>query len=194
MKTAQNLTKRVITIHRDAGVLEAADLMADEAVGCLVVVDDDERAVGILTDRDLVVRVLATHCPEQTFQVSQVMTQPVVSLPVDSSVEDFKEEMRTMGIRRIPAVLDGRPVGVISIDDLLQVLAGELSDLSEAAWAELRSERRAARFHRVESDLRELTQRIYGLLQYGSWRARESFLSELDELRERLGRTASGED
>jgi CBS domain-containing protein len=131
------LRRPVCTLPPGASCLEAAQRLRDEAVGC-VVVSEDERPLGIVTDRDLVVRVMAAGLdPEKTLLRDAMSGQPVF-LARERSLEQVFVTMREQRVRRIPVVdAEGRLEGVLALDDLLLLLAGQLGDLAEAIRGEL---------------------------------------------------------
>lgn len=99
---------------------DAARRMAERAVGTLVVVDEIGRPLGIVTDRDLMVRCLAEAADPKRTRVGQVMSGPVAWIHQDAPVEAALEEMARLRVRRL-AVVDGRErlVGLLALDDLL---------------------------------------------------------------------------
>jgi CBS domain-containing protein len=131
------LRRPVCTLPPDALCREAAQLMRDEGVGC-VVVAEQERPLGIVTDRDLVVRVIAAgRAPEKTL-LRDVMSGEPVFLASERALDQVIATMRQQHVRRIPVVdAEGRLEGVLALDDLLPLLAGQLGDLAEAIHGEL---------------------------------------------------------
>jgi CBS domain-containing protein len=110
-------------------------IMDQAGVGSLAVIDDD-RLVGIVTDRDLVRRGLAQDL-ESTAAVEKVMSTPVVTIDADADLHSAFKLFRTHALRRL-AVVDGDEfVGMISVDDLLVDLAADLSDLARPITAEV---------------------------------------------------------
>ncbi|WP_437996406.1 CBS domain-containing protein [Sorangium sp. So ce185] len=109
--------------------LDVARRMRDFRVGC-VVVTQGARAIGILTDRDLVMRVMAdAREPEKTL-VSEIVTYDPTTLQQSDSIETALRLMRERGVRRLPIVRhDGKVTGIVTADDLTVMLAAELSDL-----------------------------------------------------------------
>ncbi|HER62893.1 MAG TPA: CBS domain-containing protein, partial [Desulfobacteraceae bacterium] len=88
---------------------------------------DKPKPVGILTDRDIVVELLATEVPLDAVSVGDVMTFTLVTAREQDSIWDTLQSMRTKGIRRVPVVNDqGGLEGILSVDDLLELLAEEL--------------------------------------------------------------------
>ena len=127
--------REVVVARKDVGVQEVAQLMRQYHVGDLVVVEDRGTLripVGILTDRDLVVEVLAKGVVPDTVTVGDIMSTDIVSGHESDSIWATLQRMRTKGIRRLP-VVDGAGglVGILTMDDLLELFAGELADLSK---------------------------------------------------------------
>jgi CBS domain-containing protein len=110
-------------------VLAAAMRMKAHNVGTLVVVDE-KHPIGILTDRDLVVRVMAEERSPAATLVESVMSYRLRTVSEQASVEDALASMRGLGARRLPVVgRSGELVGIVSLDDVLELLAGELDDV-----------------------------------------------------------------
>jgi CBS domain-containing protein len=130
-------------------VLEAAHLMRREHVGDLVVVEDDEvqkEPLGIITDRDIVVEVLAKGLDAATTLVGSVMRTPVVIAHQDEDSSLTLERMRTHGVRRIPVVgRQGTLVGVVTADDMLRRLAADAGLLTEIVSRQQSLEERRVR-------------------------------------------------
>jgi CBS domain-containing protein len=121
------------TATADESVREAARRMDARGVGCLVVVDADDKPIGMLTDRDLVMRVLRRRRdPEQT-KVGEVMHPEVSSVTEDAPLERALRRMHQEGLRRLPVVdQKGRLTGIFAADDALQLLASEVAGVAEA--------------------------------------------------------------
>ena len=108
-------------------VRAAAQRMASRCVGTLLVLDARRHPVGILTDRDIALRVIGEGREPAATLVSDVMTREPRTLSELASVEDALALMRTHGIRRLPVVApSGELVGVVSLDDILGLLADEM--------------------------------------------------------------------
>jgi CBS domain-containing protein len=123
-------TDFVIGIGPEMPVQHAAERMAEEGVGCLVVVGQDGTLAGMVTDRDLAVRVLAAGLDPRRTPVSRAMTPDPVTIPHAAEIEEAARLMRDHRVRRLPVLdVDGRVVGVLSLDDLLATAGSELSDL-----------------------------------------------------------------
>ncbi|MHC5211882.1 MAG: CBS domain-containing protein [Planctomycetota bacterium] len=108
----------------------AAQRMATRNVGTLVVVDADERPIGILTDRDVALKVVGEGLSSYDIEVRDLMTPRPATVTVDLPVEDVLGHMRQAGVRRLPVVdAEGRLAGLVSVDDILGLLAGEFDEL-----------------------------------------------------------------
>lgn len=115
---ADVMTPEVIGVSPSAPVTEAAELMREYDVGDVLVVEDN-RVRGIVTDRDLAVRVLAAHLEAESTTVSEVCSEDLVSVLPDLPISEAVELMREYAVRRLPVIAaDGRPHGVVTIGDL----------------------------------------------------------------------------
>jgi CBS domain-containing protein len=135
MATIQDFARRnPATASADETVREAARRMEARGVGCLVVVDAERRPIGMLTDRDLVMRVLRRRRDPDTTKVADVMEGEVTSVTEDAPVERAMLRIHQEGIRRVPVVdRQGRLTGIFAADDAIQLAANELAGLAEAA-------------------------------------------------------------
>lgn len=114
----------------DETVQAAAARMHARLVGTLVVVDDGRRPVGIVTDRDLAVRVVAAALDPVQTTVEQVMSVPPRTVGVDTPIEQALSLMRSGPFRRVPVVdADGRLEGLLSLDDVLDLLCEEFGTI-----------------------------------------------------------------
>ena len=131
LNTGEICTRSVTIAFRKTSLNGAARLMRDNHVGCLVVVEQGEgqnTVVGILTDRDLVTAVLAPELEVKRFCVEDVMSTDLVTAREDDSLIDLMRTMRREGVRRIPVVgAQQELLGVVTMDDVLDVLVEELS-------------------------------------------------------------------
>ena len=128
MSLGRVCTREVDVAAADESVLYAAERMHQRSVGTLVVVDEVQRPVGIVTDRDLLVRVLAEGKEPNETLVGQVMTRPAATALEDTPIEMALERMAASGFRRMPVVdHNGKLVGLVTLDDILLLLGKELS-------------------------------------------------------------------
>ncbi|HXJ37588.1 MAG TPA: CBS domain-containing protein [Candidatus Eisenbacteria bacterium] len=128
--TVNDLCRRdVDTVTYDQSALDAARCMRDRQVGSVVVVDA-HRPVGILTDRDLTVRVLAAGLDPGTTRVSEVMTPSPTTVREDVTIVDAVGAMRAGRFRRLPVIRsNGHLVGILALDDVLAMAADELAQV-----------------------------------------------------------------
>ncbi|HET7171275.1 MAG TPA: CBS domain-containing protein [Gaiellales bacterium] len=111
------MTADPITVAAGDQVVEAAKRMRDAAVGSMIVIDGDEIR-GIVTDRDIAVRLVAEgRDPAQT-TVQEIVSPDPVTVEPDTAIEDAIGVMSERAIRRLPVVEQGRPVGIVSLGDL----------------------------------------------------------------------------
>jgi len=132
MKVQELCSTKVSTVRSDTPLVEAARKMREDHVGDLVVIDDRDGGsipTGILTDRDIVVGVLAKDDAHlSTLDVGDVVLGSLVTATGDEDVADVLHRMRSFGVRRVPVVDDrGQLTGILTLDDVLAGLADELS-------------------------------------------------------------------
>ena len=129
--TLENLCQRNVDVIRaDDSVATAADRMRQRTVGSLIVVDDANRPVGIITDRDLVIRALADARDVDSTPVIEVMTPDIVVATGATSISSALRLMREGPFRRLPVVnQDGVLVGLVTLDDIMMQFARELNEI-----------------------------------------------------------------
>jgi CBS domain-containing protein len=136
--------REVITVQRDATVLHAAMLMRQYHVGDVVVVEARNAQclpVGIVTDRDVVIKLVATELDSAVITVGDIMEPKLTIVKERSGVFEAIQAMTAKGVRRQPVVDDdGGLVGIITLDDLLLLLAKELSSLTKLVAREQKNE------------------------------------------------------
>jgi CBS domain-containing protein len=136
--------RNVVTVPRNAPIVEAAKLMREHHVGALVVVDrpGGNVPVGILTDRDIVVEVVAAGLAANTVNVAEIVRRPIVTVNEEASYAETVRLMAQHAVRRMPVVdVQGTLVGIVAVDDLMRQLAGPLLALADLAGRERRYER-----------------------------------------------------
>lgn len=120
VKVNDLMTRNLISVVEGATVKEAAELMAEKKVSSVLV----ERAgefQGILTDRDIISRIVSKGLDPKQIRVSKVMTSPVVTISGEKTIEEAAQTMREKGIRRLVVESKGRRVGVIAESDIIRV-------------------------------------------------------------------------
>lgn len=133
MNIGKYCIRDVITADKGTNLLEAAKLMRQHHVGSLVIISRDSdggRPIGILTDRDIVIEVLAEEVPLDSVSVEDVMTRSPIIAREDNDIFATMEKMRVKGIRRLPVTDSlGILTGIVTTDDLLRVIYEELGNL-----------------------------------------------------------------
>ncbi len=134
MRIGDICTRSVVICSPDTGIGEAARLMRDHHVGDLVVVIEEPggraRPFGIITDRDIVIEVVAREIPLADLTVRDVITEALAFVNEDTGIQETLEAMRQKGVRRMPVVNDRYElVGIVALDDLLELMAEELDTM-----------------------------------------------------------------
>jgi CBS domain-containing protein len=145
--TAGELCSRIVVFaERNMGLNEAARLMREHHVGSLVVVEEREKGrvpVGMLTDRDITVGVIAKDVDPRTLRVGDVMSGDLITVREQDSVLDALRLMRARGVRRVPVTsVDGALIGILALDDVLEAVSEQLNDLAYAIASERTHETR----------------------------------------------------
>lgn len=137
MNAGDLCTRKPQTVAPDASVRDAAKRMGRANVGCLVVTEDGF-PVGMLTDRDAALAVLAGRLDPGSTRVRDVMTRPVQVIEGGASLTVALSLLRGSRLRRLPVVDEkGAVVGVLALDDVLRLLSTEIGDLAEALRRQL---------------------------------------------------------
>lgn len=144
MAISEICNREVVIAERSLSVMETARLMRQYHVGDIVVVEGPEggrRPVGIVTDRDIVVEVVAAGVDPETLTAGDVMGQDLSVVGENEGVFETIRYMRAKGVRRMP-VVDGEGwlVGIVTLDDLMEMVAGEMGEMSRLISVERRRE------------------------------------------------------
>jgi CBS domain-containing protein len=130
MPVGEICNRDVIIVRREDTILTAAKLMRQNHVGDVVVVDEQDGSrlpVGLVTDRDLVVEIMATELDQKVITAGDIMIEELVTVKENLGVFEAIQYMRANAIRRLPVVDErGALVGILALDDLLQLLSEEL--------------------------------------------------------------------
>jgi len=112
--------REVCVAQVDESIQDAAQRMHDLDVGSLVVLDGEKKPIGILTDRDVALRIVCDAKDPKTTTVNDIMTSHPVTIPMTTSNEDALKRMRVLGVRRlIVADNEGRLAGIVALDDII---------------------------------------------------------------------------
>ena len=131
MRSVGSISPRIVDTAKPGELVHTvARRMASRGVGMLVVVDEGHRPIGVLTDRDLALRVVGAGANALEVTVEDVMTREIECIPEDASLESSLERMRACRVRRLPLVdADQRLVGVVCLDDVLRQIAKEMWEI-----------------------------------------------------------------
>ena len=149
MNAGEICNREVVVEYPDARLSDAGRLMSEFHVGSLVIVVDrqsDRVPVGMLTDRDLVLAVIAKDLDHRSLHVRDVMSTDLFTVREEDSVTDVLRLMRERGVRRAPVLAPGGALaGLVTLDDVLDIVAEQLGDLVHAIERERVREARARR-------------------------------------------------
>jgi CBS domain-containing protein len=146
MNAGEICNRAVVFATEELSLKEAAALMRDEHVGSLVVVretDIGRIVIGMLTDRDIAIVAMAREFDPQTLRVGDIMNTDLVTAREEDSVNDVLSMMRSHGVRRMPVTSEnGVLIGIVTLDDLLDILAEEMRGFVLAIESAQKHERR----------------------------------------------------
>ena len=127
------MTKNPVAMSADSSVTAAAKAMSDHRIGTVVVMEDD-RPFGIVTDRDITVRAVATGSDPSKTRLSEICSQSLAAVRPDQSVDDAVQLMKSHDVKRVVVMTDSKLEGIISLADLTRRGEGEdvQDDLSKA--------------------------------------------------------------
>jgi CBS domain-containing protein len=130
------MTSPVITIGEEGIVHDAAKQMDKHDVGCIVVIDKKNKPVGIITERDLITRVLAKNLLASKAKAKKVMTSPLLTIDPDEPLVEAARKMSRLNVRRLGVIYKGGLVGLVSSKDILAVTPELLETIQERAKIE----------------------------------------------------------
>jgi CBS domain-containing protein len=125
----------VVTVAPDTAVQYMADLLREEQVGSLVVTDTEEHVIGIVTDRDLGLDVWDAPDPTAV-TAGDIMASDPVTVDVDTGVYDALTVAKGASVRRLPVVDGDELYGIVTLDDMIVLLADEFGEVSDVIQAE----------------------------------------------------------
>jgi CBS domain-containing protein len=125
------MTSPVITTEEASSANKVAKLMLDNKVGCVVVTNKAGKPLGIVTERDLVVRVLATKTNPSTAKAKDFMTSPLVTVDPETAINDAAKRMSRLDIRRLAVLYKDSLIGIVSSKDILDVMPELLEIMQE---------------------------------------------------------------
>jgi CBS domain-containing protein len=125
----------VVIVAKDASLQEIAKQMKSNKIGAIIVVnhaEQDKTPCGIITDRDIAVKMIADDVAANQLKAEDVMSQDLLLIKSNQGVQEVINAMKEKGVRRAPVVDENNKLtGIITLDDLIRLLAGELKSLAE---------------------------------------------------------------
>ncbi|HEU4430029.1 MAG TPA: CBS domain-containing protein [Myxococcota bacterium] len=178
--------REVATVGSQASVREAADAMRASGAGSLVVLDEETHPVGILTDRDLLERVIADGRDVGATRVCDVMTQPLQVASPDDPLDRVVEVMSANGVRRVPIVRNGALTGIVTLDDALAALSDELHELTAGRRRAISTAERGARARELAREIAQRAREVGEQLDELGAEVKSTLTRELEALQERI--------
>ena len=127
------MSSPVITVNEKEPVTKVAKLMGKHDLGCIIVTGKDGKPLGIITERDLITRVLAKNRPRYKLAAKGVMTAPLVTIDPDENLSEAARRMSRLNVRRLGVIYKGELVGVISSKDILAITPELIEIIQEKA-------------------------------------------------------------
>ncbi len=122
MMVKDAMSSPVVTLDEEAPSNKIANLMDENDLGCVIIINKAGKPIGIITERDLVLRVLTKNLKPDTVKAKDIMTSPLVTIEPDATISDAARRMSRLDIRRLGVLYKGNLVGLISSKDILGVM------------------------------------------------------------------------
>jgi len=116
------MSSPVVTLDEEATSNKVADVMDENELGCVIITNKKGQSVGIITERDLVIRVLAKNLKPDAVKAKEIMTSPLVTIEPEATISEVARRMSRLNIRRLGVIYKGNLVGVVSSKDILGVM------------------------------------------------------------------------
>jgi len=130
------MSSPVIAMGEDAPANRVAELMDKHDLGCIIVTNKEGKPLGIITERDLVVRVLAKNVKPDTLKANEIMTSPLITIEPDATISDAARKMSKLDIRRLGVIYKKQITGLLSSKDILGVMPELIEVIQERARIE----------------------------------------------------------
>lgn len=130
------MSSPVVTSNEDETSNNIAATMDKDDLGCVIVTNKTGKSIGIITERDLVIRVIARNLKPDTIKAKEIMTTPLVTIEPDATISDAARRMNRLDIRRLGVFYKGNLVGIISSKDLLGVMPELIEIIQERSRIE----------------------------------------------------------
>lgn len=116
------MSSPVVTLDEDATSNKVATIMDENRLGCVIITNKTGKPLGIITERDLVIRVLAKNLKPDAVKAKEIMTSPLVTIEPEVTISEAARKMNRLNIRRLGVIYKGNLVGVVSSKDILGVM------------------------------------------------------------------------
>jgi len=136
VKNIEHIVKRpdkLLTVKEDVSIVQAAKIMGSNHIGCLLVFDAQDKLIGVVSERDMIEKVLGTLPSAENVLVKNVMTKKVISCTMETPIAEVEQLMAEHKIRHVPIMEDGRPVGIISSRDVIAYQLRSNQEMKTAA-------------------------------------------------------------
>jgi CBS domain-containing protein len=130
------MSSPVVTMNENAASYQAAVAMDKNDLGAVIVTNKAGKSIGIITERDLVIRVLAKNVKPDTVKAKEIMTTPLVTIEPDATISEAARRMNRLDIRRLGVIYKGNLVGIVSSKDILGVMPELIEIMQERSRIE----------------------------------------------------------
>jgi CBS domain-containing protein len=130
------MSSPVTTIGENENVYKVAKLMNKQVIGCIIVTDRNQKPVGIITEHDLLNRVLSKNILPSKIKAAKVMSTPLITVPSDENLQEVARKMSKLNVRRLGVVYKGALMGIITSKDILAVMPELIEIMQERAKIE----------------------------------------------------------
>lgn len=130
------MSSPVIIVDEEATANQVAELMDKHELGCIIVTNKEGKPIGIITERDLVTRVLAKNLKPDAIKAKEVMTSPLITIEPGETISEAARKMSRLNIRRLGVIYKGELVGLVSSKDILGVMPELIETIQEKALIE----------------------------------------------------------
>ena len=163
-KIGDVMSRHVITLKKGSRVMDAIKLMAERSISCVIITDNAHRPIGIITERDMVKRVLKNVLDPRSTKIDDVMTSPVITMPAEKRVTDAINMMQKYHFRRIVVATEkNKLLGILTQSDLLmriRKVQKELEEMNENLRNTINSLKRYKRSAKTETRIKSLKNKI----------------------------------
>ncbi|MBS7616543.1 CBS domain-containing protein [Candidatus Bathyarchaeota archaeon] len=130
------MSSPVITVDEDTTANHVAELMDKHELGCIIVTNKEGKPIGIITERDLITRVLAKNLKPDALKANEVMTSPLITVEPSETISEAARKMSRLKIRRLGVIYKGQLIGILSSKDILGVMPELIETIQEKALIE----------------------------------------------------------